>query len=393
MAQTSDERGFPNLERHDETHRIPFDTRSQSFFIYNHQEVVLDPNDPRAHGEVPRQRAHRAADLPFTLYMIDRLVRLHQMEWTASAKNQWLLYFPHMFMTPEPGWQIRNQTTRETYTVKSIGTDANKHFTGAVLLEDGLKAPGLGTDEEPGAWDRLEWIEPDNKEIRFFRSFPERDNFTKMVAPDAADEATLTDLSFSPTITTLLVRKEPGTIGKREFDPAKMPKSRILAYEPDPFDPKRYSLEIRYQWFESVVQFDCWSPLQAEADRLADWFETFVNLYTWVLKLNGVAEIRFWQLEGDPSLKGLREFMPHRSLQYYVKTMSVIPTRVRNLGRLHIRARLQHRPGAVLSPGEDTGGGLFLTQWDRFHDDSGNWLGGTIGVDDTRGFADSFLNP
>jgi len=294
-----------------------------------------------------------------------------------------------MFVTPELNWRLRNTETREVYTVKNVGIDKHKMFTGSVLLNEGLSAPGQGTGDLPGRWDRLEWVQPANKVVDFHVSWPESE--ANAASPPTAnqDESITSGDSLPPTVTSLLVRQEPGTIGKREFDPAKLSKPKIMGYAPDPFDPKAYSLELQWQWFENIIQFDCWSPLHAEAERLADWMQTFMNLYTWVLKRNGVSEVRYWHRRADLLTQSFRDGVPRRSLQYYFRINLVNPVRVRNVTSLRIQAKLRHAPGPIPSSAE-TGGGPWVSQWDQFHDESGNWLGGTIDVADTRSYYESF---
>jgi hypothetical protein len=389
VARTERSR-FQELPRQDEKIPLSFDTRRQIFYRQQHHRSFSDFDDPMISGDKPPVRESRPVHE--ILESIDYLLKLHQMEWRPSNRNPLLLYFPFMFVVPRTGWQLRNLETRDVYTIKSVGTDKERRFTGAILLEGGLNPPGFGTGELTGRWDRLEIIQHDEKVVRFHVSWPEKEALESQAPPAGSDEGATYSQPFTPTVTSLLVRQEPGTIGKREFDPAKMAKPKVAGYEPDPFDPISYSLELQWQYFENIIQFDCWSPLNEEADRLADWFQTFMNLYTWVLKLAGVAEIRYWQRRADLAVpQSFRDALPRRSLQYYFRTNMVTPVRKRNLTQVHINARLHHGTGSIPAPGE-TGGGL-VTQWDRFHDDSGNWLGGTITRNDTRNFIDSFLNP
>jgi hypothetical protein len=375
------------LPRQDELFPLSFDMRRQVFVENQHRRTFSDFDDPLLRGDEPPSRQVRPVrDI---LDLLSDCVSLHQMEWRASPRNEYLLYFPFMFITPQIGWQLRNTETRDVYVVKHVGTDTQQEFTGAVLFEEGLRAPGQGSGAEPGRWDRLEWVSPNGKVIKFHVSWPEKEAVEASGPVGDQDESTTGPVGMSPVITSLLVRQEPGTIGKREFDPAKMGKPQILGYSPDPFDPKSYSLELQWQWFENIIQFDCWSPLHAEAERLADWFQTFMNLYTWVLKRNGISEVRFWHRRADLITQSFRDGVPRRSLQYYVRINMVNPIRVRNVTQFKVTGSLFHEPGPIPSTAE-TGGGPWVSQWDQFHDESGNWLGGTMDWADTRSFADSF---
>ena len=388
MARTS------NAFRADEKFPLSFDPRRQSFFRNFHQRSIDDLEDPLV-KEFGEEGLHLRTFRPVQemVELVKELVRLHEMTWRPSLKNPMLLYFPFMFVVPKPGWKLRNLTTRDVYEVKKVAFDEKREFTGAVLLTGGLSPPGKGTEEEPGRWDRLDWVEPDGKAIAFHDSWPEKEALEAM-SLEGADQAKATALALPPTVTVHLVREEPGSVDKREFGPAKLGKPKLIGYEPDPFDPLSYRLAINWQWFETILQFDCWSALNREADRLVDWFRLFMNLYTWVIKLNGVSELRFWQQRGDLATQSFRDALPRRSVQYYVRTISVQPVRVRNLASVHIAARV-HEGHSPIKPDEEsiTGGGLWETDWDRFHDETGNWLGGTVGIEDTRDFVKSFLNP
>jgi hypothetical protein len=382
VTHLQDKRGRPELERPDEIHPVWFDSRTQAYLIHYNLQAYVE--DPLAQGIMPRQKADRTADENEAIRLVEEGLRLHQMTWFPSGKGDWLIYMPFLFVEPDNTWKLRNLTTRETYTVSHVGMDETRQEpTGYILLQTGLSAPSAGDAAFSGRWDRLEWVEPKGKLVEFYRSWPDR--AAVELEETSGDEGAASGPLMVPTITALLARQEPGTIGKRPFEAAKQIKPRIRETKTDPVDPASYSVQIRGWWMDNIFRFDCYGRLNKEADKLVKWFFRFINLYTGVLKKNGVQEILYWQRRADQDVQRWRDDLPMRSVEYFFRTEELDAVRTRNVTGVSIYARVESQDptGKLLNTGELALTGEFNNPFDRFHDDSGNYLVGSIDYQDS----------
>lgn len=128
---------------------------------------------------------------------------------------------------------------------------------------------------------------------------------------------------FPSTITYQIIRREPGTIGNHPFDPRKIikPTYREVLPRDDEY------IQLWGQWFDNLIQLDCWSTSNGEADQLIEWLEEFLLKYTFYFKEMGVQEMYYfrggrftWGTTEEEAMVRWRNRFKVRSMTYYVRT-------------------------------------------------------------------------
>jgi hypothetical protein len=332
-----------------------------------------------------RQKSDGFVDLIDIADMIDILMEQHQMSFIKDAGYGFKLFFPHMFIKPVVGDKVQNMTTGEVYTIEWVETIAPNFrrppagpyvkrpkidvFTGLVILS------GI---TEPKVTDRLEYIDNKNDKLINFFEWGTRTHSKTPSGPGEGDLGQGERGPFPPTITWSINRVEPGTVGKRPFDPAKMSKPMFREVYPDPDytyltqsdtynysvkqqsiyptgdpmftgsysalneaskDPRNvtHNIEVYGQWFDNLVQFDCWSNSNNEANALISWFEDFMELYTPVLKQNGVAEALYWERLQDQTIERWRNDIENRTIRWFFRTEKLRIRKSRNFRKFNMR--------------------------------------------------------
>jgi len=390
MAGSNDPRGRPNLERVDEMPPVYYDTRKQGWLIS--QGIRPEgPDDPRI-GQPPRQKRHRSADEEEFIRLVEEAMRLYQMTWYPSGRNANLIYFPFMFIKPQTTWKLRNVSTGEKYAVQHATVDdTDQNFTGAVLLRH-ERVTSRGPIQSPffahegsrdRATDRLVWEDEKGKIIEFHQADPNVLASELVALSDEADQDAGTPPSFPPTISVMLERQEPGSMGKAPFGEPKQLKPHIRETVEDPGDPINYALEIQGWWMDNLFQFDCFSPSAKEANRLVRWFKNFMVWCEGVFMLNGVQRILYWDRRSDRVTEKFRDRLAQRPIRYYARTEDFHIIRRRRITSLKLTIRTQGRPTTALLTGEDTGISAPVNGFDFWHDETGGWLGGSIGIEES----------
>jgi len=198
------------------------------------------------------------------------------------------------------GDKIYNRTSGQVYMIAEVPDEKNKIIR---LNATSVTAPSVG--------DRLELEE---KNTVNFQSAYSRYYQDKPVS------------DWRDTIIYRVKRREPGTIGKHPFDPPTEIKPRVRQYVPDP-DHVDCHVMILGQWFDNLIQFDCWSKYNNRADEMIEWFEDFMYKYTWVWKKNGVNEILYWMRNIDEEVVKFRNDLSVRTVLYYFKTEKIVTIR------------------------------------------------------------------
>jgi hypothetical protein len=378
--------GRPDLERFEETYLEWYDSRRRTKRLRR------------------KQRASRTADLYDTVDMIDLLMDKHQSTFYNDERYKWRLTFPYLFLKPKVGDKILNKTTGEEYKIlwveelsptayrpaygPVVDAQSGLGFTGTVIIDQGVRAPN--------PWDDLEFVDKENRYIRFFEWGGSRNTQEPISSADA--DTSEKGHTFVPSITWTLKRKEPGSIGKDPFGRAKELKPRLREQFPDPqytylvdepeFEDAKalaaghfetgspiitgswvsiaekeaaqhpmastHTIEVYGQWFDNIVQFDCWSTSNPQANMLVTWFEDFMELYIPILKRNGVQEALYWQRQDDKVLQAFRDDIDNRTVQYYFRTEKLRVHRSRNFRNYSVRVRLAARSESLIH-GEPSG--------------------------------------
>lgn len=350
-----------------------------------------------------RSRKYSSADLLDAMDMIELLLKRHQTYYVQDQKYKWKLWFPYMFIKPSPGDILINETTKEEYEIAYVeemlpnNTKAGpgpfhrspqrSSFTGLVILKEGALEPRYN--------ERLVF-KNEKRYVDFFEWGPRKHaNSPTSLRVDGSEQV---EGMFNPTITWTIKRVEPGTTGKRPFDPAKECKPHVrdqyadpdytyllpgrqemdaltfragrletggyLNYTGGPYsltpqqqDPRTSTRTIIVwgQWFDNLVQFDCWSKLNYEANTLVYWFEDFMDLYSPVLIRNGVQQLLYWQRQQDQTIDRWRDDIDNRTVQYYFRTEKLRVQKTPNLMNFDIRVRVARPDEEVLLRGMPTG--------------------------------------
>jgi len=140
---------------------------------------------------------------------------------------------------------------------------------------------------------------------------------------------------FRDTITYMVTREEPGSIGgnkkpfggTREVYP-RFRESRKVSDEKS---------EVVYgQWFDSLVQFDIWTLTNWEAQRLVIWFKRFMTTHRHFFQNMGISEILFWWRGRDDVSSRLQNNLHLRSIVYFVRTEEISLEEEYNLKELRV---------------------------------------------------------
>jgi hypothetical protein len=261
---------------------------------------ILNPS-----REDMRQADRNASLNDITTYIYQSLID-YQGKWIASDRSEWIIYMPNARYLAV-GDKIRNTTTAETYTIDTVIDEP----TGLISIS-GPTAPQ--TD------DVLEL---------------EEENMVNFVSDYSQEYKDKPRNEWVDTISYRLKRKEPGTISKHPFDPPTEIKPRIRQYLVDP-DHLDSHILVMGQWFDNLIQFDCWTKTNNRGDDLIEWFEDFMYKYTWVWKKNGVNEILYWMRTIDEEVRKWRNDLSVRSVIYYFRTEKIVTIREHDLKQIDL---------------------------------------------------------
>jgi hypothetical protein len=323
-----------------------------------------------------RTTADRNATLHECILMIHILMRQYEAHFSVHKYDPTLLQFPYLFKRPADGSIIKNKTTGAHYVVQETPIDpVSKSWDGLVKIES--------TDSPPDRTQahKLEFLD-DSLYVRFTSEDPKR------LGTESQDANGLVEDKgpFLPTVVYALIRKTPGSLTTNPFGSARQ--YRPVYRETHALhDSATNTVEISGQWFDHLVQFDCWSTDNFSADQLADWFERFMSLYGRVLKKNGVLEVLFLERLRDKAVSQWRQDFQNRSLQYYIRTETLEARVNRILTDIDITINLSNKivdvVGEYYVAGQVISGQMSTEQYrDLFLDSNGNYLFGTSVLND-----------
>ena len=243
------------------------------------------------------RKADRNASLDdITRYIYQSLIDF-QGKWEPSDRTSWIIKMPNARYL-SVGDTIKNKTTGQIYRIAEI-VDSSTNM---------IRLSGI---DYPVTNDILELT---------------NDNIVNFVSDYSKEYKEKPINEWVDTVTFRVKRKEPGTIGKHPFDPPTEIKPRIREYTTDP-EYLDCHICVLGQWFDNIIQFDCWAKTNNRADSLIEWFEDFMYKYTWVWKKNGVNEILYWMRMQDEEVRKWRNDLSARSVLYYFKTEKIVTVR------------------------------------------------------------------
>lgn len=356
---------------------------TQGYDKFNRPKDLEGPDDLnkityRVDSSVLNQRqrltADRTASLDDVILMIDICLGKYESTYKNHKNDNSLVWFPYLFQQPADNTSIKNITTGEIYSVKeTIVNPDTKIWEGLVRLNY-IDYPKAILSQ------RLQFV--DNKYLV---------RFTEDAASSVGNESqTANGIMIDkgpmrPTITYSLERKEPGSIDKTPFGPRKDYRKRVREFIKDP-DDLNHTIEVRAQTFDNLVQFDCCTIDNYSANRLARWFEKFIELYEWVLKLNGLQQVLYLSRFNNVDGPKWRQDLVVRSLQYYFRTEEIEAISRRDLTSINYTVNLDSKivdTSTKYIAGQMVSGQITPEEYkDLFRDSSGNYLFGNIYLND-----------
>ena len=184
-------------------------------------------------------------------------------------------------------------------------------------------------------WQTLKVLD---KDINFVSAYPDYLLYDDTIAQkEAAPQVN------RKTITWYVVRQEPGSLGSERFGGPKEWKPRVReelirdnSYLVPPSGGYDHGVQTYGQIFESIIQFDCFSQTNFEAERLINFFKDTMTLHIPTYIKYGVKNMHIWRRLRDEYLTRFRNGFLTRSIQYYVVTEEVTVINVPLIKRIDI---------------------------------------------------------
>jgi hypothetical protein len=307
--------------------------------------------------------------------LIEWVMEAQQMTWRPDKRNGKLIWFMMGFqgLVPTVGDRLAGSSGK-IYTVQHVPIDVNGRLWNLSVLLDA--APTLS--------EKLTWIGDarDRNLIDFRAEYGSPDTPTAGEATDG-DVGTAYRKILRPTITYLLLRKEPYTIRGAPFSGSKELKPRIREYVYDQDLPQRV-LEILAQRMENLIRFTCLHPRAETADALAHWFERCINRQIASVRANGIHELLFWSSRTVERRNKTGDDAAAQEVSYYVVTEEIDIKEVSSLRRINvtINAAPANNSDSIYLTGEGFPEPGWLAPLTGVTDESGNWIWGNISVQD-----------
>jgi len=180
---------------------------------------------------------------------------------------------------------------------------------------------------------------------------------------------------FAPTITYLLERQEPATIGPKPFGRDKENKPRIRDEFRDLTRPQ-ITQRVYGQRFENLFAFRCLHPRSAVATELAAWLKRFMRINAPYLRSSGLNELMFWSLEAERRTRRGGDDVSVRKAIYYVRTEELTLQEISALRNVdvHISGAIDQRVFQKITGPVPTDG---LDPYTGIYDESGFYPWGT----------------
>lgn len=341
------------------------------------QERYLQFFDPYAKTYEVRRRsvAQGNATLNEAIELITQLLKKYQLSYIPNTVDRTLLLFPFMFRKPEVGQKIRNITTGEVYTIKQlIDNPETKTWEGLIKL-DLINAPILESSHS------LEYLNSENY-VPFNHEFP--DSLPNLIGANS-ERILKSPPPISPTVTWTVARVEPGSVGQ-VFDSRKEYKPRLRESVKDPLI-QGHTVEVYGQWYDNIVQFDCWSNDHRTSYRLVRWIEQFMKLYSGYLRQCGVVNLFFWKRSEEGMNNAWRQAFPIRSTQFYIRTEELEAVYRRDILRMNVNIKAQSSNPEPLENSlvmyiadQQTSGGYTPQEYHDLFYRSGQYLFGSVEI-------------
>lgn len=247
-------------------------------------------------------------------HIVELSFREHQTWFRKSLQSDRILVFPYaMFL--KPGMKIINRTKNVQYQVVSViqvemdlPSDSGVVTYPAVVIAN--------TSPLPEHSDRLQFEE---EYYIALRSAWTRSPAEHLRPEDYQREETG---SFRECITYTLVQRGPGSTSGPPFGRQRDRRHRFREELFEQHDATEVQM-VYGQVMDNLSHFDCWAPDPVRADRLADYFEQFMILWSPVIAYNGPQRILFWSRGDDAIDQRMPGGVVSRSLRYFFRTEDI----------------------------------------------------------------------
>lgn len=149
------------------------------------------------------------------------------------------------------------------------------------------------------------------------------------------------------TITVRLRDRAPGVMGKAapQGTPRELKPTVREVYD-DPTLPRYQIWELGWMR-DNVIEFCIWSQTNKEANKLALWFEDFMNANMWFFRSRGVNQLYFQGRDADFNIIDKR--LVGRPLTYFVRTERITQLREKVLEEIVVNLTVTDDVNATLS--------------------------------------------
>lgn len=269
----------------------------------------------------PEERMLRGADLNNLYHFIQEALRYYQAWYVPHPLDPWTGCFPNAWYLSE-GAKLKNVENGDTYTIKEVKKDGHTP-TGYVTMTGNV---------EPVSTDRLVFMDESN-ELQFMHAYPK--TYAQTYKFVNGQLPTAETAPWRDTVTFMVTRQTPGSLDGSPFQGTRDRKRKFRKNYDYPGDAK-YSARTEGQWFDCLLQLDCWAKTNAVAEDLVDWVQGFMHMYTPVFSANGFPQILFWAREMDGLSTRWRDDIVYRTITYYVRMEDVGYLKQRRIERIFI---------------------------------------------------------
>ena len=276
----------------------------------------VTPNTPH---DFMRREDRNASLNDITTYIYQSLLDF-QGKWYPSDRGTGYISMPNARYLAI-GDKITNITKNVTYVISQVILPQ-----GTVVVGSGGAVVGLNTMGSPLPVEDDILVLEDRNTVNF------QSSYSRYLQQEPIAQ-------WRDTIVYRVKRREPGTVGKHAFEPPVELKPRVRESKMDKDHPGS-SVQVMGQWFDNIIQFDCWSVFNNRADDLIEWFEDFMFKYTWVWKKNGVNEILYWMRNEDTESSEWRNDLAVRNVNYYFRTEKIVTIKEHDFKQISIYLEL-----------------------------------------------------
>ncbi len=161
------------------------------------------------------------------------------------------------------------------------------------------------------SYNRTEAVANTRNKIMFTRTYPG-------LLFDSEIQAEPTDTNR--VITWNLTKRQPGSLSAQPFGKPQELKPRFREeVSVKDIDGNVHHLEIRGQWWDNLIRYECWAPTAAEADDLVDFFENFITETSNYIMRSGVQKVILTGRGSEGQFSGRTKWF-FRTLNVYYRT-------------------------------------------------------------------------